>query len=86
MDLATVDRGIDDAAGLLPSAGELAGIVPGCHVRLGLQDGVRFWARVIDVRESGYVAVALGTLPEDIVKLGDVCFFDRRHVFGLVSK
>lgn len=67
----------------IPTTDELGKVGPGSHVRLGFESGHKFWCRVIEVRQSGYVGVAVDNLGVP-VKAGDQCFFDRGNVFGIM--
>lgn len=81
MDLLQVDREYHQDA---PTPTELKAIGPGRTVRLKLQSGALFWARVSSGRRDNgtYTARAADKVPP--VNSGDTVIFSPEHVFQVI--
>jgi len=67
-----------------PSKSELACLRPGLYVRLALESGQRFWARVTTTRQPNGTYRAQADDSAGPVKRGDLVAFGREHVYEVV--
>lgn len=82
MNLVEANRAMDHG-NTLPTPDELNCIMEGAFVRLQLDSGTRFHARVTEARPNGiYVGKSIDN--SEPIKVGDECFFGREHVFEIM--
>ena len=67
-----------------PTASELHCLRPGLFVRLALESGQRFWARVASHRQPNGTFRAIADDTAGPVRRGDAVEFEKRHVYEIV--
>ena len=67
-----------------PTRSELNCLRPGRFVRLALESGSRFWARVASHRQPNGTYRAIADDSVGPIRRGDAVCFERRHVFEIV--